>query len=418
MNLIKTSFLSTIATVVTMATGLFINKAVAIYIGPAGLALIGQFQNFVQLLMTFARGAINVGVTKYVAEYGDGSDRIGNLLSTASKISFFCSFFVGLGTIVFSNFLSLYLLKDTRFTYIFVIFGFTIILFVFNNLFLSILNGLKEIKIFIGINIFQSLYSLVFTTFLIVFFGLDGALIAMVTNQSIVFFVVLWMLRKHPFFIWKNFISHFDNDEALKLIKYSALTILSAILYPSFFLYVRELIITKQGVDEAGMWQGVCFISAAYSGVFFRVLSIYYLPKLSETNLQQALIQELYRGLRLVIPFMLFIFMIIYFSRDYIINILFSEDFFKMRDFFIFYLVGDFFKIVAFLFTTIIVAKAKILIGIMSEVVFYFFHALSVYFFMLKFGTIGVTYAYAITYFIFLLFGIYIFKKVASENEI
>lgn len=197
MTLIKTSILSFIATAIKILSGLVINKAVAVYIGPVGLALVGQFQNFSQLVMTVAQGAINTGVTKYTAEYGkDDHERIPILFSTASKISLVSSVVVGAVIVLFSQYASLQFLKSEQYTYIFVIFGFTIILFVINNLLLSILNGLTEIKTYITINIIQSLYSLVFTTFLIISLGFDGALIALVANQSVILLIVLWMLRK------------------------------------------------------------------------------------------------------------------------------------------------------------------------------------------------------------------------------
>lgn len=50
MTLIKTSILSLIATFFKMLSGLVINKAVSVYIGPSGLALIGQFQTLLKLL--------------------------------------------------------------------------------------------------------------------------------------------------------------------------------------------------------------------------------------------------------------------------------------------------------------------------------------------------------------------------------
>ena len=45
MSLVKTSFLSLIATSVKVLSLLVINKVVAVTIGPSGIALIGQFQN-------------------------------------------------------------------------------------------------------------------------------------------------------------------------------------------------------------------------------------------------------------------------------------------------------------------------------------------------------------------------------------
>ena len=45
-----------------------INRVLAVYRGPAGYGVLGQFQNAVQMIITFACGAINTKVTKYTAE--------------------------------------------------------------------------------------------------------------------------------------------------------------------------------------------------------------------------------------------------------------------------------------------------------------------------------------------------------------
>lgn len=152
-----------------MLSGLVINKAVSVYIGPAGLAVIGQFQNFSQLILVAAQGAINNGVVKYTAEYGRESEKLPSLFSTSIRISFTTSIIVGCILAIFSNFFSLKILDDVQYQFIFIIFGFTIILFVLNGLLLSIINGLKEIRSYIKINIIQSIYSLIFTSLLIYF---------------------------------------------------------------------------------------------------------------------------------------------------------------------------------------------------------------------------------------------------------
>ena len=69
MTLIKTSLLSSVAVFVRLLTLLGINKVLAIFVGPSGYAAIGQFQNAIQMLTTFATGALSSGVTKYTAEY-------------------------------------------------------------------------------------------------------------------------------------------------------------------------------------------------------------------------------------------------------------------------------------------------------------------------------------------------------------
>ena len=121
MTMAKTSILSFIATAIKLVAALVINKTVAVYIGPSGLALIGRFHNFTQLAMTTAKGGINTGVTKYTAEYGKDSPKTPVLFSTASKISLVSSVVVGALIIISSQYVSLYFLKSDQYDYIFTI---------------------------------------------------------------------------------------------------------------------------------------------------------------------------------------------------------------------------------------------------------------------------------------------------------
>ena len=100
MNLLKTSGLTFIATVIQLFVGLVINKAISLFVGPSGLAVIGQFQNISQLAMVASQGAINKGVVKYTAEYSKNEDDLTTLLATAIKITIACSVIVGIALIL------------------------------------------------------------------------------------------------------------------------------------------------------------------------------------------------------------------------------------------------------------------------------------------------------------------------------
>ncbi len=52
-----------------------LNKILAVYVGPAGLCCNWQFQNFIQMVTTFAGSAINTAVIKYTAEYHENEHK-------------------------------------------------------------------------------------------------------------------------------------------------------------------------------------------------------------------------------------------------------------------------------------------------------------------------------------------------------
>jgi len=412
MNLAKTSFLTLIATTIKMIAALVINKAVSILIGPSGLALIGQFQNISQLVMTIAQGGINTGVTKYTAQYGADSEQLPKLWSSASKITISCSVIVGFILIVGSKYISEYALKTDEFTYIFITFGFTIIFYSINQLLLSILNGLKEIRTFIAINITQSIYSLIFTTLLIVGFGLDGALIAMVTNQSIVFITVLWRLRSHKQIILSNFKHKFDNAEGRKLLSYSAMALTSAFTIPVSHLFIRDYIGENLSWDDAGYWQAMWYISSMYLMVVTTALSTYYLPRLSEITSKIELRAELKQGYLIIVPIVICLSFAIYILRDFIVWLLFTEDFKAMLDLFKWQLIGDVVKIVSWLIAYLMLAKSMTKAFMVTEIIFAASFVLFSFYFIDHYGLIGMTYAYALNYVIYFFVMLLVTRKI------
>lgn len=411
MTLIKTSLLSLVATIVKMLSGLVINKMVATFIGPNGLALIGQFQNFIQLAMTIGQGGINTGVTKYTSEYGKESSELPKLFNTALKISIVSSLLVGLTISFFSNVLSLYLFDSDEYQYVFVIFGLTIVLFVFNSLMLSILNGLKEISTFIKVNITQSIMSLMFTVVLVYYFAIDGVLIALATNQSVIFLYLLWCVRKNRVLTHSLFVNEFCSKKAKALSKYALMAASTAILLPLSHMLIRRYISDNLGWQQAGYWQAIWYISTMYLMVVTTALSTYYLPRLSEISDKFELKKEIINGYKVILPFVASSAFAIYLSRDLVIALLFSEEFSQMRELFLWQLAGDVIKIAAWLLSYLMLAKAMTKKYIFTEIFsIASFLVLSI---MLinNYGLIGITYAYFINYVIYFFLVFLLLKR-------
>ena len=418
MTLVKTSILSIIATTVKMFSGLVIFKAAAVYVGPSGIALIGQFQNFSQIILGVGSGGTNTGITKYTAEYGKNNPRLEALFSTAIKLSIFVSLTVGVTIAAFANYASISLLRSEDYSSIFIIFGFTLIFFVINGLLLSILNGLKEIKTFISITIIQSVCSLVFTSLLIIFFGLYGALLALVTNQSIVFFIVLWMLRKHQIIKLSNFTGAFDKFEAKKLMGFSAMALTSALVIPVSHLIIRSQIGETLSWEQAGYWQAMWSISTMYLMVATTALITYYLPKLSELQSPKELRNEITNGYKIIIPIIIFLALIIYMSKDLIIKLLFTDDFYPMRELFKWQLVGDTIKMSSWLLGYLLKAKAMFSAFIIKEIVLSFLFVLFTFILISRFKLQGVLYAYCLVYIINFVWTFYLVKPILKMEKI
>jgi len=398
MTLLKTSILSGISTVIKVITGFFLNKIIAVYVGPAGLAYIGQFQNFSQFVMSFASGAINQGVVKYTAEYKEDIEEKQKLWSTAFMVSSFCTLIVSICMIILNKWLSVYFFKTVEYSSVFLIFAFTLIFFVLNSLLISILNGQGEILKLTVVNISSSIVTLILSGLLSFYYGVYGALISLAIGQSVVFLVTLFFVIKSEWFRLKYFINKYNKEYLFKLSKYALMATVSAVTVPVSQVIVRNYIGDNLSWSEAGYWEGVTRISSIYLMMVTTTLSIYYLPKLSSLQKREEIKREIINGYKIILPVVIAGAFTVYILRDLAITILFTKEFAPMTHLFACQLIGDIFKISSWLLAYIMVAKAMAKLFIITEIVFSISYVVLSIFFVANFGLVGVTYSYLINY--------------------
>ena len=403
MTLIKTSILSAISTIIRVVTGFIVVKVVSVYIGPSGLALVAQVQNFVNMASSVASGGITTGIVKYTAEYRDDIEYKKKLWSTSLKFSLILSFSVAVIVALFSKYLSQKLLGSTEFQYVFLLFSATVVLFVLNGILSAILNGQGEIKKLTALNITGSILSLIIAVLLVVNYHLKGALIYLIITQSIVFFVSIFFVIKSNWFKIEMFIDKLDKENVINLLKFSLMTLTATISNMSALIFLRNYIGTNLGWDAAGYWQGVWRISETYLMLITTTLSVYYLPKLSSIQDKEELKKEILHGYKVLMPLVILMAISIYVFRDLIIKIIFTEEFFPMSDLFLFQLIGDVFKIASWLLGFIMVAKAMTKLFIYTEVIFVVSFVLISVVSINMLGLIGITFAFMVNYFVYFI---------------
>ncbi|AEY02323.1 lipopolysaccharide biosynthesis protein [Oceanimonas sp. GK1] len=411
MTLIKTSLLNGIAVVIKMLTMLGINKILAIYVGPAGYAAIGNFQNAVQMISTFGSGAINTGVTKYTAEYFEDEQKQRTVWQTAGTITLIGSIVSGLLVAVLSKPLASWFLKDTQYSSIFIWFGLTLVFFVFNTLLLAILNGKKEIGRYVLVNITGSLFSLMISALMIVQFGLYGALLTLAINQSLVFFVTLYMCRSTTWFKVQYLVGRIDKQTALNLGKFTAMALTSAACVPVSHILVRNHLGETLGWDAAGYWEAMWRLSAAYLMLVTTTLSVYYLPRLSELKDSQDIKTEIIQGYKIILPTAAACGLVIYLLRDFIIGLLFTAEFTPMRELFAWQMLGDTLKIGSWILAYLMLGQAMVKLFITTEIIFAAGFVVFTYAFIPSYGLQAPVIAHAANYAIYWVIMMVLIRK-------
>ena len=401
MNLLKTSVLNGVAVLIKTATMFILNKILAVYVGPGGYAAIGQFQNFIQMVTTFAGSAINTAVIKYTAEYHEDETKQRAIWKAAGSSVLIFSFIFSLIILIFQKQLSLYIFQTTAYQSVFAWFAAFLVLFNLNALFLAILNGKKEILKLVVANIVGSVLSLLVTSTLAIQYHLYGALIALSIYQSIAFFVTLFLCYKANWFKISYLFGRIEPKIAKNFAAFAFMALVSAVCVPLSQMVIRSYLSQEFGLNYAGYWEAMIRLSAAYLMLVTTTLGVYYLPRLAELTHLDEIKKEVYLGYKFIFPLALIGGLSVYLLRDWIITLLFSQAFMPMRDLFLWQMIGDALKIGSWILAYLMISKAMTKLFVTTEIIFSFSLVLVTYILTQVFGFEGVSIAYLVNYAIY-----------------
>jgi len=409
-QMIRTSIYTGVGTVIGQVSGIVVIKIIAVTLGTTGVAMVSQFIDFITMSTSVASGGIQQGVVKYVAEFRKRKEELAQILSNSLKLTLISTFMSGLIIFLSSSFLSDYLFNSDDYQYVFRIFSITVILFGLNALLMSILTGTSEIRKLVLIKISNSSFALVVTSLGAYLFGLPGALVALSISQSVVFFISLLLVMNSNWYNKRLFSIGLSSAYVKKLFAFTLMGICMMVLGPLINIGIRNFIIDHLSVHDAGLWSGMTKISNSYLGVITITLSYYYLPKLSSLSDRTEIRKEIFQGMKIILPAVLFLIAVIFLLKKEIIQLIYTNEFINMKYLFGGQLIGDFFKIASFLFSYLMLAKAMTKLFIVTSVIFaaltYILSVTMINLIVLS----GAVYAYAIVYFIYLLTMIYLLR--------
>lgn len=413
MNLFRTSVLNGVAVLIKTITMFVLNKILAVYLGPTGYAAIGQFQNFIQMVTTFAGSAINTAVVKYTAEYHEDETKQRAVWKTAGSIVFLFSLLFAILILFFQKQLALYIFQSLKYQTIFIWFAIFLIFFNFNTLFLAILNGKKEILKLVLANIAGSLFALVITGVLAIKLQLYGALIALSIYQSIAFIVTLILCHRADWFEFSSLLGKIDLGITKKFASFILMALVSAICVPLSQMLIRAYLTQEFSLAYAGYWEAMIRLSTVYLLLVTTTLGVYYLPRLSELNAIDEIKKEVYLGYKFIFPLAVLGGICVFILRDWIINLLFSPSFAPMQDLFLWQMMGDALKIGSWILAYLMLSKAMTKLYICTEIIFTVSVIVLTYICTQVFGFEGVSIAHLINYGLYwIVISLFIFKQL------
>lgn len=398
MSLAKTSLLNGIAVVVKVASALVLNKILAVYVGPTGYAVIGQFQNAVSIVVNLAGGVLATGVTKATAQHFDDEAKQHAIWQTAIRFSLGASIIAAMVLLLIGNNLAQWLLQRENLSSVFVWLALTLPAMAANNLLLAILNGKKEVGVYVVANIIGSLISMLVVGLLAFNFGLYGALVAFTINPAVVLLTTTAIVGRRDWFKAKFLWGQMNRPALRALSGFGLMGLTSALTAPISYMFVRDHLATNLGLTAAGYWQASWKISEIYLMLVTTTLSVYYLPRLAEIRTAPELKIEIIKVYRFVMPIVVVGAVAIFLLRDFIIGTLFTPEFLPMRELFPWQLAGDVIKIGSWILAYIMLGRAMVKVFIVTEIAFSILFILLTWLLIDVFGLLGVSMAYLINY--------------------
>jgi len=421
--LFKVASLNSASVLVRIIAGIFTSKAIAVFIGPEGMALIGNLRNFATSVQSFGTLGFYNGVVKYIAKFKDNTKELSKLISTVYYLGFVATTLVCF--IVYFNaeyISSIVFLSYSSYTYVFKIMALAIPFYSLNMLTFAIMNGYSKYRMLLIVNIIGQVLGLLVTLILIWQNNLDGALISVVISPSLIFLITFVGILNQKSLVDLIRADNINYQFIKKLSTYSIMALISSIALPLVMILIRNYMANNIGMREAGFWEGMNRISSYYLMFVSSLMTLYILPRLSEIDGVKEFRKEILSFYKTIIPIFGMCLFAIYLLRPFIIAIVFTKEFAPMEDLFLWQLLGDFIKVLSIAIAYQFIAKRMYWHFIITEVfLVIILYATSIYF-IDSHGVKGATIAHFVSYIMYygvilLIFGTSLFK-IEEDEEI
>jgi PST family polysaccharide transporter len=399
-----------------------VSKVSAIYLGPSGYAIVGNLKNVLQGVLGITSNGFESSIIRYIAENKNDKKQLKEIISSALAFSVFLSLIVGIFLFSFAKYLSVNILKDESFSFVFRFLSLLLPLISLNFLIIYIINGLQKYKLYTLLISISNVLNAFISFLLIYFYNLKGALIASILIPVLTFLSGILIKQVREFL--SIAIINFKNISVnfLKSIStYLAMATYSTILISLCYLFIRNNIILTLDTDTAGLWEAMNKLSTFYMIFFSSLMTLYLLPLLSTNKTISGYYNIMKTYFKYLIPLVIVLFVGILIFRIFLIKLFLTNEFKTIEQFFYLQLLGDFIKIIAFSLAYQFHAKKMVLSYIITDTILYFsFYLFSIY--LLKiFNLKGVFYAYIISTSLYLIsVSIFIFlnRKKYLEKDV
>ncbi len=399
---LKITSVNAVVITIRLVVSAVIQRLLAITVGEAGIANIGQVRNLIAMLSsTSTLGTFN-GVVKYVAEFKANRPELSRLFSTATVFLIVGSLLSSAILFFGATFLASYVFNSENYTYVFHLLAVIVPFIAFGRLINGVVSGLSDYKKYAKIELIGYLLVTGALVFGLYTNALKGVIIAIAIAPVIQLLVLVFVfgktLKRYVAFNSIKFSLGYKN----KLLAFTLMSFVSSFLINFIELDIRTVITDEININEAGYWTAMTFISKNYMVFATGLFTLYVLPKFASINTKTAFLKEVLYIYKSILPLFGLGMVLVYVLRRYIIQIIYPE-FEGMEPLFKWQLLGDFIRLATLVLAYQFLAKRMVKSFIVTELVsLILFYTLTKYFIQ-DYGTEGVVIAHFVRYMIYFI---------------
>lgn len=420
--LFKVAHLNSATIVTKIIAGILTSKAIAVFIGVEGMALIGNLRNFLSAAQSVSILGFYNGVVKTIAKVKNDSVKLSQTLSTAYYLCFFSTVIVSFLCYYNADFVNSLLFSNFNYAYIIKIMALALPFYALNMMSFSIMNGFSNYKMLLIISIIGQILGLLVTLLLIYENNIDGALIAAVVAPSLIFLITLVGIINRRNLMTYIKTDHISFDVLKSFGPYAAMALVTAIALPLISICIRNYIISEVGIKEAGYWEAMNRISNYYLMFITSIITLYIVPRFSEIDSKAEFRKEVFGFYKSVMPIFGLGLILLYFLKPFIVPLIFSKEFQPVEDLFFWQLLGDFIKVLTLVIAYQFLAKKMFTHFIIIEVFLVTMLYFSSVYLIDEFGVKGAVIGHFISYLmhygiVLLIFGTSLFGIIPEDSK-
>jgi PST family polysaccharide transporter len=415
-TVLKITSLNAVVIAIRLVISVGIQRLLAITVGEAGIASIGQVRNVLAMLTsTSTLGTFN-GVVKYVAEFKQDQPELSKVFSTVSLFAIIGSLTSAAVLFFGASYFSEYLFNSLDQVYLFQLLAVIVPFIAINRVVNGVVSGLSDYKRYAKIELISYVLATLAVVIGLYTSDLKGVIIALAFAPMIQLLVLAFVFGKtlnryldiktlSLDFIYKN-----------KLLAFTLMSFISTFLLNYVELYIRTLVTDEININEAGYWTAITFISKNYMVFATGLFTLYVLPKFASIHGKSEFRTEVLNIYKTILPIFALGMLIVYLFRDVIIQLIYP-NFTGMEPLFKWQLLGDFVRLGSLVLAHQFLAKRLVKSFVITEVI-----SLGLFFilskvFIIQYGTEGIVIAHFVRYIIYFIVVVLMIRHYFSHKS-